>query len=151
MKKIVKIIAIFIVLAVAVSIGIGVYNKITDSPKGTIEKFETSYNALDIDSMIECFEPSVQSLYNGANKLLGNLTGFDISDMASMLPFFSYIDEDVDLSDFPMIDIEINDIDKTSESTAIVYCDIILSDGTEFQNEEIYTVKIDDTWYIAAR
>lgn len=149
MKGIIKIIIALVVAAFAVTAGVTIVNKVVDSPRGTIEKFEDSYNNLDIDSMVECFDPSVRALYSGANSILGELVGFDISDMASLVPFLANFDEDLSLEDMPKIKIDIKDIDKTSDSTAVVYCVISTSDGSDSEEDELNMVKIDSEWYIS--
>lgn len=150
MKGVFKIIIALVVLSVTVVTGITIANKVTDSPKGTIEKFENAYNNLDIDSMIECFDPSVQALYSGANSILGDLIGFDISDMAAFVPFIASFDEDFSLEDMPKIEIKIKDINKTSDTTAIVYCTIMLQENSgESEEDDLNMVKIDGKWYIS--
>lgn len=149
MNKIIKIVVVLVLVSVTVIVGVNVVNKVTDSPKGTIERFEDSYNNLDINSMIECFDPSVQALYSGANSILGDLVGFDISDMSSLVPFFSNFDEDLSMDDMPKIKIDIKDIDKTSETTAVVYCIITTSGGAFSEEDELNMVKIDGEWYIS--
>lgn len=150
MKGIFKALIAIVVISVTVTVGVTVYNKVADSPKGTIEKLETAYNNLDIDSMVECFDPSVQAFYSGANSVLGELVGFDISDMASMVPFIANFDDDIDFEDLPKIEIKINDIDKTSDTTAVVYCTIMSQGyGGEPEEDDIDMVKIDGEWYIS--
>ena len=73
----------------------------------------------------------------------------DISDIAALVPFLSEYDEDFDTSDFPKISIKVTDVDKTSDTTATVYCDIKYSNGDEITNEEINMVKVDGEWYIS--
>lgn len=150
MKGIVKIVIAIVVASVTVIIGVNVAGNIIDSPRKTIERFEDSYNALDIDGVIECFEPSVQAVYSGANSLLGEFVGMDVSDLAAIAPFIAEYDEDGDISDFPKMTIDINDIDKTSDSTAVVYCDISYSTGMSDTDQAINMVKIDGEWYISA-
>lgn len=150
MKGIVKTVIAIVVVSVTVIIGVNVAGNIIDSPRKTIERFEDSYNALDIDGVIECFEPSVQAIYSGANSLLGEFVGMNISDLAAIAPFIAEYDEDGDISDFPKMSIDINDIDKTSDSTAVVYCDISYSTGMSDTDQAINMVKIDGEWYISA-
>lgn len=153
MKKIVKLLVLVVVVVAVIGGGITIYNRVADSPRSTIQNFEDSYNNKDIDGMIECMEPDVQSIYSGANSLMSTFLGMDISDLASMLPFMEAVDEDADSSDFPTMDIDITDIVKTSDTTATVYCDITYtsSDSEETkQGEEIECVKENDVWYICA-
>lgn len=149
MKGIIKLVVVIIVAASAVGIGVTVVNNVVDSPKKTIAKMEEAYNSLDVDAFIECYDPTVQAIYSGANSLMGEFFGMDISDIAALAPFLSEYDEDFDASDFPKISIKVTDVDKTSDTTATVYCDIKYSTGEEITNEEIDMVKIDGEWYIS--
>lgn len=153
MKKsggIIKLVIAIAVIAIGVTAGVKIIGNITDSPKSTIEKFEKSFNALDIDGVIECFDPSVQKLYSGANSLLGSAFGMNISDLSSLAPFISEFDDDISADDMPKISIDVTDVDKTSKNTATVYCDIKYSDEIA-TNETIEMVKIDGEWYISGQ
>lgn len=148
MSKIAKIVvALVVIISVSVA-GVTIY-KNYDSPKGTIEKFVDSYNNMDLDGMIECFDPSVQSLYSGANSLLSDFIGLDMGDLSSMLPFLSEFDDSGDYQDLPKIDIKVLDVDKTSDSTATVLCEI--SSLGEVEQDTIEMVKIDGEWYISGQ
>lgn len=147
MSKVVKIVISLVVVVSVVVVGTVVY-KNYDSPKSTIEKFEDSYNSADMDGMIECFDPSVQALYSGANSILSDFIGMDIGDLSAMLPFLAEIDDSGDYSDLPKIDISVLDVDKTSDTTATVLCEFITSDGVT-EEDTIEMVKIDGEWYIS--
>lgn len=147
MSKVVKIVISLVVVVAVVVVGTVVY-KNYDSPKSTIEKFEDSYNGADMDGMIECFDPSVQALYSGANSILSDFIGMDIGDLSAMLPFLAEIDDSGDYSDLPKIDISVLDVDKTSDTTATVLCEFTTSDGVT-EEDTIEMVKIDGEWYIS--
>lgn len=147
MNKVVKIVISLVVVVSVVVVGTVVY-KNYDSPKSTIEKFEDSYNSADMDGMIECFDPSVQALYSGANSILSDFIGMDIGDLSAMLPFLAEIDDSGDYSDLPKIDISVLDVDKTSDTTATVLCEFTTSDGVT-EEDTIEMVKIDGDWYIS--
>lgn len=147
MSKVVKIVISLVVVVAVVVVGTVVY-KNYDSPKSTIEKFEDSYNSADVDGMIECFDPSVQALYSGANSILSDFIGMDIGDLSAMLPFLAEIDDSGDYSDLPKIDISVLDVDKTSDSTATVLCEFTTFDGVT-EEDTIEMVKIDGEWYIS--
>lgn len=149
MKGIFKAIIAVLVVSIVVVVGVKTVNKVVDSPKNTIERFEKAYNSLDIDGVIECFEPSVQSLYSGANSIMGDLIGFDISDIASFVPFIAYFDDDINMSDMPKIKIDVKDVNKTSDTTAVVLCEISYSQYLDSTQEEINMVKIDGDWYFS--
>lgn len=147
MSKVVKIVISLVVVVSVVVVGTVVY-KNYDSPKSTIEKFEDSYNSADMDGMIECFDPSVQALYSGANSILSDFIGMDIGDLSAMLPFLAEIDDSGDYSYLPKIDISVLDVDKTSNTTATVLCEFTTSDGVT-EEDTIEMVKIDGEWYIS--
>lgn len=147
MSKVVKIVISLVVVVSVVVVGTVVY-KNYDSPKSTIEKFEDSYNSADMDGMIECFDPSVQALYSGANSILSDFIGMDIGDLSAMLPFLAEIDDSDDYSYLPKIDISVLDVDKTSDTTATVLCEFTTSDGVT-EEDTIEMVKIDGEWYIS--
>lgn len=109
----------------------------------------SAYNSADMDGLINCFEPAVQSVYKGANSLLNSTVGFDIGTISSLLPFASYLDEDIpDASELPKLDISVDDIDITSDSTAVVYCTVQFG-SLESESSTMNMVKIDDKWYFA--
>lgn len=119
------IIALFLAAAMALTVGI-VAKKFAFSPKKqikeTVAEAVSAYNSADMDGLINCF-PAVQSVYKGANSLLNSTVGFDIGAISSLLPFASYLDEDIpDASELHKLDISVDDIDITSDSTAVVYC-----------------------------
>ncbi|MCH5190733.1 MAG: nuclear transport factor 2 family protein [Oscillospiraceae bacterium] len=147
MKKIVTIIVALAVVTVTVVVGISIVNKVIDSPKNTIEKFEEAYNSLDVEGMVECFEPSVQALYSGANSLLGNYLGVDFNTIAALAPFIARFDEDF-ADQQPQIKIDIKDIEKTSDTTAVVYCEMSYTYASDAEECAIEMVKVDGEWYI---
>lgn len=119
------IIALILAAAMALTVGI-VAKKFAFSPKKqikeTVAEAVSAYNSADMDCLINCF-PAVQSVYKGANSLLNSTVGFDIGAISSLLPFASYLDEDIpDASELHKLDISVDDIDITSDSTAVVYC-----------------------------
>lgn len=148
MKKSGKaIIALILAAAVALTVGI-VAKKVASSPKKqikeTVAEAVSAYNSADMDGLISCFEPAVQSVYKGANSLLNSTVGFDIGTISSLLPFASYLDEDIpDASELPKLDISVDDIDVTSDSTAVVYCTVQFG-SLEPESSTMNMVKVDD-------
>lgn len=146
------IIALILAAAVALTVGI-VAKKVASSPKKqikeTVAEAVSAYNSADMDGLISCFEPAVQSVYKGANSLLNSTVGFDIGTISSLLPFASYLDEDIpDASELPKLDISVDDIDVTSDSTAVVYCTVQFG-SLEPESSTMNMVKVDDKWYFA--
>lgn len=112
--------------------------------KETVAEAVSAYNSADMDGLISCFEPAVQSVYKGANSLLNSTVGFDIGTISSLLPFASYLDEDIpDASELPKLDISVDDIDVTSDSTAVVYCTVQFG-SLEPESSTMNMVKVDD-------
>lgn len=147
------VVAIIIVIALLVCTITAV--KVINSPKrhikATISTMQNAYNSADLDSMVACFEPKVQKLYSSANSLLGSFTGMDLSTVTSLLPFASYLDEESDgdsNSTLPEMNITVESIEMTSNTTATVNCIVKFGD-LDPEQTTIDMVKVDKQWYIA--
>lgn len=87
---------IFLLVVICIS-GLYFYY-IVPNPKKTIEQFQNATNALNIDEMLECFEPKVQkqskALLNITSGIVGGITGLsiDFSDLVEILPLFAGLD-----------------------------------------------------------
>jgi|GEM_PF-5436688 len=148
MKKIIIIVACVLVVSTAAAV---ILPSIVDSPVGTIERFEECYNNLDLEGMINCFDPRIQSLYAGANAFVGELTGgLDLSSMPGLALLLSEF-TDEEMPEPPQIDIEVTDWEKTSDETAVVYCIITTTmyGESESAEGELPMVKYDDEWFIS--
>ena len=148
MKKIIVIVVCFLVVSTVAAV---VVPQIFDSPVGTVERFEECYNNLDIEGMMNCFDPTIQSLYAGANAFLGELTGgLDINSLPSFALLLSKF-TDEEMPEPPKIKIDVTDWEKTSDETAIVYCVITttMNGVSESTEGELPMEKYDDEWYIS--
>lgn len=57
------------------------------TPEGTIQKLEQSVQKLDINSMLDCFEPSASKGVRATLKIAGSLLGVSAEDIIDLLPF----------------------------------------------------------------
>lgn len=122
-------------------------------PEDTIHKMEIAFNNSDIETLLECYEPSVQNMYNGIMEIGGKLMGIDLKTVISGLGSFANLYGEELGTEMPEIDITINTLDYVSDNK--VKMNITMSyDYSEHeipdQKMDIYVVKIDDTWYISA-
>lgn len=132
-------------------------------PEDTIYKLEKAFNNYDIDMMLECYEPSVQAIYEGIAEIGGNLLGgIDLKTMMSTAGGIANIfgDELIE-GGLPEIDININSQEEVTDEKVqmdltinYIYSNEMLDslpeDMSTEQNIDIYLVLIDDTWYISA-
>lgn len=132
-------------------------------PEDTIYKLEKAFNNYDVDMLLECYEPSVQAIYEGIVEIGGSLMGgIDLKTMMSTAGGIANIfgDELIE-GGLPEIDININSQKEVTDEKVqmnltinYIYSDEILktlpeNTSTE-QNMDIYLVFIEDTWYISA-
>lgn len=144
-----------IIIVIALLVGTVTAVKIINSPKryikATISTMQNAYNSADLDTMMTCFEPKVQKLYSGANSLFGSFTGMDLSMVTSLLPFASYLNEESDddsNSTLPEMNITVESIEMTSNTTATVTC-VVKFGSLDSEQTTIDMVKMDKQWYIA--
>lgn len=122
-------------------------------PEDTIHKMEKAFNNSDIETLLECYEPSVQNMYNGIMEIGGKLMDVDLKTVISGLGGFANLyGEDIG-AEMPEIDITINNQDYVNDDK--VKMNITMSyDYSEHeipnQTMDIYVVNIDDIWYISA-
>ena len=57
------------------------------TPEGTIKRFEQSIQKMDIDGMLDCFEPSASKGVRAALKIAGSLLGVSAEDVIDLIPF----------------------------------------------------------------
>lgn len=132
-------------------------------PEETVEKLETAFNNYDIEMMLECYEPSVQSMYAGMMEVGGALLGgIDLKTIVQGLGGFTNLYGDSLIEGgVPQIDIIINSMEEVSEEKVLadltikyVYSEEMLKNlPSNTQTEErmyAYLVYIDGTWYLSA-
>ena len=120
-------------------------------PKDILPKLEKAYNDQDMNAIVECFDPSIQSATIGFLELFG-LKG---EAMKQIMPFFSQVlgaSGLLDNGQWGTVRLEeiSTQIDGT-DATLVYSVNLSYSDGTTQQIEDtVQTVLIDGTWYIAA-
>lgn len=129
---------------------------IEPKPEDTIYKLETAFNNCDVDAILECYEPSVQTMYNGAMEIGGSLLGgIDLKTVVSGLGGFADVfgDQLVD-GGMPKIKIIINSQQQVTEEKVLMNLTINFIEGSSAMREsevmDVYLILIDDEWYISA-
>lgn len=122
----------------------------SSTPEKTLEKFETAYNDLDYNTMMECFDSTIRKAYDAGDDLLGGVLGFSYKSAADMMPFLSDamgIDEEM-----PTMDLEIIDKEEVSETSCLIEVRMTMTQygETESETETIEMVKEDGDWYISS-
>ena len=151
-----KIIVIVVVIALVATTGVVAGTVLSkNSPKAVLKRFEQAYNDADVNGMVNCFEPKVQSVYNTINSLTSSLIGFSIDDMVNSVLFLAPLLEeysDEDFGEMPQIRIKPTKVEKDGDY-ATVYCTVtLITDGNNIESEDgsIETVCVDGEWYISA-
>lgn len=124
------------------------------SPKSTVRRLEKSIQQMDVNGIIDCFEPKYSKGMRAVIKLAGGFLGVDGEAIFDLLPFLVDIsaayDENVSNQKeyFESIKIEVTDItyneDKSEARVAVT-----ISAGGESQSDYLDMVKDDGKWYIA--
>lgn len=157
MKKAItgKMIAVIVAVVVVVSGG-GLLFANRPTPERTIKRFETAFNNLQVEDMVECFEPRVQSMYKGASALMNHFIGFSPEDMVNIallaMPFMEEYADEGEYVEMPQIEINILDTDIDGEYATVTATMAMLVDGEweEPEQGELYLKEIDGEWYILA-
>lgn len=155
---VVKIIAVIVAGAVAVTGGVVAVNIIsTKEQKAVLERFEDCYNSGDLQGVVECFEPSVQTIYNGANSLMGNFLGISFQDIVNCLPFLSDIFEALEgydpMGEIPQLHFDKIKIEKIDDNNCKALCTMLFNYDGDYTEEdvELRLIKEDDSWFISVR
>lgn len=119
-----------------------------DKAEDTIRKMERALNNLDMEELIECYEPQVQKMYNEIFKFDENLMGMDIG---SLLGGFTNIYGNEFGLEMPEITINIDNqeyisIEQVKMRLTIHYQNSTISD----EAIDINLIQIDDIWYISS-
>ena len=142
------VLAVMMVITVSVTI---VIQSSDNGPEAVLEKFVSAYNAVDVDKMLDCFEPSIARPIKSMMGIAGSLLGVNVNDIFGMMPFVAdLMPESYGLSGtMPKISCEVNQT-VIDGSTATVYAMFSIREDGETINEavELDFVKIDGTWYI---
>lgn len=82
-----KVITASITAAIVIA-GIILYNMFfVTHPRDIVEKFFNAINEKDMNTVITCLDPQYEKLYNVSDKILGNVLGVGIKDVADLFPF----------------------------------------------------------------
>ena len=125
-------------------------------PEDTIKKMETAMNTYDIDKLVECYEPSVQSVYSGIMEVLNLFGDVDFRTVIQALGGVAYLYGDNLTEDgVPKVSITVNSIKEIEEDRVLadLTFEYTYKDKTKKQPSErsyLYLVYIDDTWYLEA-
>lgn len=152
-----------LLLVAALAVGAWFIMEQLESPEdkinATVEKLEYSFNNLDVEGMLECFDPSVSAMYDAAMSLTGNLMGsmLEVGDMTDILTGMMDIapmlpDEIYDeIGGKPVLDITVDYIEFTSETSADVTMTFTVTQAgyTEQMTETLTMMEMDNEWVIS--
>lgn len=117
-------------------------------PEDTIRKMERALNNLDMEELIECYEPQVQKMYNEIFKFDENLMGMDIG---SLLGGFTNIYGNEFGLEMPEITINIDNQEYISSEQVKMGLTIHYQNSTMSDEAvDINLIQIDDIWYISS-
>lgn len=128
-------------------------------PEDVVNKLETAFNTLDVDMMLECYEPSVQKMYSAMMEVGGQfMGGIDLATIISGLGGFTDVFGDELGVEIPTVTFTVNSKQMISDSKAVLNVTLKYDyggsvsdvDGEEV-TEDMYFVKIDGQWYISAK
>jgi hypothetical protein len=129
-------------------------------PFDAIERFETSYNALDYNGLLECIDPRVTKAMGSIASAFSGALGFELDSelIESIMPIAGdylseYANEYWDEAGESM-SLKITEIstEMNGDNKATVHCRVNFTSsyGNETTEETIKTVKVDGKWYLAA-
>lgn len=131
-------------------------------PEDTIYKLEKAFNTYNIEMMIECYEPSIQDIYEGLMEVGGELLGMDMKTIIQGASGFANVYGDSFMEeDIPEIDIIINSMEEVDGNKDKILADLTikydysketLERFTDIETEEkmyVYLICIDKKWYIS--
>lgn len=145
-----------IVLILSIVIAAVFYYFMTvSSPEKTIKRFEKAYNKLDVNEMLDCFDPTYSRGIKAGLSIISSFTKVNPNDILDNLPLLYEISDSI-LKDNPefgdakaKLKIEILSVQRDGRK-AEVETHIILKQG--INHEEItgvfYMVKKEGKWYI---
>ncbi|MBP8707200.1 MAG: hypothetical protein KBH94_00575 [Caldisericia bacterium] len=143
-----KYFCIALILVLSISLVGCFYFSPQPKPIDTVVTFFDSINNKDINTAVSCLEPKYQRLFNLTNKIIGAITGVNLSDILDLAPFLSFladyfpeIKEDPELPiwvKFEIIEVITQSIDG-KEATIIVK---VRGSEVNFITEEILNSEI---------
>lgn len=147
-KTLWSVIAILLVITVSVTI---VVQSSGNGPEAVVERFVSAYNAVDLDKMLDCLEPSIARPMKSVMGLANALIGVDVNDIIGVLPILaSMIPEGSgSYASMPKLRCVINDtaIDGSYATVNVTFT--VTADGERNTDTfDLHCVKVDGDWYI---
>lgn len=123
-----------------------------EKPEKALDKLCAGYNSLDLEKMLDSFEPSVAAPYKALLKLGSELLGYDVNDLIQLLPLADLIDPSLNIAGTqPKLSYTLNS--KTIDgNTAILNVTLTVKSGSQVESStgDLKMVKVDGEWYISA-
>lgn len=132
-------------------------------PEETIYNLEDALNRYDMDGVLDCYEPSVRDIYDGAMEIGGSIAGFDLQKIVGAAGGIANIfGDDLVEGGMPKVKIDINSQEKISQKEVKMNITIKYEYGDEKKSSmskntpteetmDIYLVLIENTWCISAK
>lgn len=129
------------------------------SPKDTVVKLEKAIHKMDMNDMLDCFDPTFTAGIKSIMKLTGSAFGIDGEAIFEMLPFMYDLavlsgDESINQTtqQYQSISITVDGEPRYSYENTEAELDVIVStpDG-EYVSDTLTMKKIDGKWYIRVR
>jgi len=141
-----KFISVTLFLAVAVTAGVWVYQKMNESDEDIIERrlqtFATAYSDGDFDKLVSCFDPKTKILLKSTAGIGSKLLGLNVADLFGLLMTVAprLTPEDT------TIEITVHKITFTSDTEA--EADITFRFGEQKDSITLDMIKKGWNWYI---
>lgn len=122
------------------------------NPEDTIYKLEAAMNEYDIQTALECFEPSVQKIYAGVLEVGSSFWGMDIGTVLDAAGGIADLFGVELLEDgMPTVDIEIVSQEEISDEEVKMSLDFTINYAgeSETENMDVTLVLIKGEWYIS--
>ena len=122
------------------------------NPEDTIYKLEAAMNEYDIQTALECFEPSVQKIYAGVLEVGSSFLGLDIGTVLDAAGGIADLFGVELLEDgMPTVDIEIVSQEEISDEEVKMNLAVTISYAgeSETENMDVTLVLIKGEWYIS--
>ena len=121
-------------------------------PEETIYKLEDAMNEYDMETLVECFEPSVQKIYAGALELGNSFLGMDVGTLLNAAGGIADLFGVELLEDgMPTVDIVINSQEEISDEEVKMNLSFTVNYAgeSETENMDVTLVLIKGKWYIS--
>lgn len=122
------------------------------NPEDTIYKLEAAMNEYDIQTALECFEPSVQKIYAGVLEVGSSFWGMDIGTVLDAAGGIADLFGVELLEDgMPTVDIEIVSQEEISDEEVKMNLAVTINYAgeSETENMDVTLVLIKGEWYIS--